>query len=600
MSCDSSFVPDVGETPSESLSERVRTVQKWYKEALSEEQGKPPVLLPGANKVGEDSTLAEVLAAMVRQHPPDWDGMETWDNGIGGYWGATLLGGNPTNASDRGISVVRTLIADVDENGQVLSGQLVEFVAPDLDELQFRDYVVQWISGDLGDPRILVSEYTIGYAHTQAFVYEKDKDPRPVTVQLVERLVVGKIAAGKKRCYITGRWEIEICEPYTGDRPPESEVCVSTEYIELTCVEEEDDDGDDTGGGSNGDDDGDDDDDNSGGFSGRDDDDCSNCDVDLPGGGGDETKKKKLELICPRSVNRGDTAKCTAEVKSDDPNDTGARYTFDWSSSIGASLSTVSVPRSEWEGTATKRAKITVKVESENLSESETVRVRSRTDFALGKLSAPLEYSNVLRINNVGGIYYVNGAYSVLGQAKIIVGPTSESGTGPWNGTFMVGRFPELSPEMYISNDYADPGPTYPPRHNIDAIDEGVCPDAPALDSLAQSYDSVNNACGTTIGFIGMKNALKEHEEDHEDNYNTCLSQTSIFDELEDFVDSDRNTVNMEIKKEWDKFAPAFKAAGSKAKGYAGTSRWFYRSGGAWIYHTSVVEGHGLGRPNCN
>ncbi len=61
---------------------------------------------------------------MVRAYPPDWDQMETWDNGIGGYYAATVLGPATSTPSDPDILVVRTLVADVDENGQIISGRL--------------------------------------------------------------------------------------------------------------------------------------------------------------------------------------------------------------------------------------------------------------------------------------------------------------------------------------------------------------------------------------------------------------------------------------------------------------------------------------------
>ena len=75
---------------------------------------------------------------MVDKHSPDWDRMETWDNGSGGYIGAALLAGGLGTTSDRALSVVRTLVADVDEDGSVLSGYLVEFVSPDVRESQFK------------------------------------------------------------------------------------------------------------------------------------------------------------------------------------------------------------------------------------------------------------------------------------------------------------------------------------------------------------------------------------------------------------------------------------------------------------------------------
>ncbi len=90
--CDSSFVPDVETLPLEEASDRVEAVQDWYESALAKEQSMPPVLPDGAvNKTLNDSTVAAVLASMVRKYPPDWDQTETWSNGSGGYYAATVL-----------------------------------------------------------------------------------------------------------------------------------------------------------------------------------------------------------------------------------------------------------------------------------------------------------------------------------------------------------------------------------------------------------------------------------------------------------------------------------------------------------------------------
>ncbi|MCY4158154.1 MAG: hypothetical protein OXF48_00910 [Bacteroidetes bacterium] len=90
-SCDSSFTPDV------DLSEdKFERVQKWYDATLQEEKEIPPILSIISNKMDSDSTITAVLAAMVRQHPPDWGKMEVWDNGAGGYFAATVLKGHST------------------------------------------------------------------------------------------------------------------------------------------------------------------------------------------------------------------------------------------------------------------------------------------------------------------------------------------------------------------------------------------------------------------------------------------------------------------------------------------------------------------------
>ncbi len=47
--------------------------------------------------------------------------------------------------------MIRTLVADVDSDGQILSGRLVEFVSLGLDASLFRNYVEQWLVADFGE-----------------------------------------------------------------------------------------------------------------------------------------------------------------------------------------------------------------------------------------------------------------------------------------------------------------------------------------------------------------------------------------------------------------------------------------------------------------
>ena len=77
-SCDSSFVLDIGSPEAES--NRIQTVHQWYTTALEKDQKSIPSLPNVSYKVASDSTIPEILAAMVQQHSPDWDQIEIWDN----------------------------------------------------------------------------------------------------------------------------------------------------------------------------------------------------------------------------------------------------------------------------------------------------------------------------------------------------------------------------------------------------------------------------------------------------------------------------------------------------------------------------------------
>ena len=77
--CDSFFALD--SDVSGRHFDRVQVVRSWYESARSQPQ---PVLPGGKNTNIDDSTQAAVLAAMVRQYPPDWDKAVMWPNGGGG------------------------------------------------------------------------------------------------------------------------------------------------------------------------------------------------------------------------------------------------------------------------------------------------------------------------------------------------------------------------------------------------------------------------------------------------------------------------------------------------------------------------------------
>ncbi len=232
-SCDSSFVPDIGSPEEES--KRIRTVKQWYTTALEEGQIFIPSLPNGSyNKIGNDSTVATILAAMVQQHSPDWDQIETWDHATGGYVAATLLEGTATSPNHSGLSVVRTLVADVDRQGQRISGRLVEFIALDLDDSLFRDYVVQWLSGDFGNNRMIVAQYTIGYESIKTTVYAPGQDPKETTMTLTQQPTSGKNDT------ITYCWVSHIDFAYicrVGHDYIYGESCLPfIERLELTCA----------------------------------------------------------------------------------------------------------------------------------------------------------------------------------------------------------------------------------------------------------------------------------------------------------------------------------------------------------------------------
>lgn len=470
---------------------------------------------------------------MVDKHSPNWDQMETWDNGSGGYIGATLLAGGPGGASDPDLSVVRTLVADVDEDGKVLSGYLVEFVSEDAQESQFKEYVGQWLAGDFGNKSMLVAEYTIGYASTSAMFYAPDKPPKPVTMRLEEKLGAGKTAAEIWYCYVTVWYEGGVCVHTDND----GGVCTRERHTETTCVciagcyDDSDggDDGDgcpsggcDTGGGDSGDDDDDSDDDED----------------------EDEEQDVTFSLSCDSSVTRGLTADCKVSLTyAEDVEE--KQHTFNWSSSTGATFSMSDANGSNWKGVATETATITVAVaaEPEDFSAAATISVDPRDKYHAPSMRAEPTHSSKPR-----DLLGVLGWYTPFPDGNLYkpeYGPQPEEGTGPWTGSFVTGAIAGFfESELLVSDDYDERGPTYP-----DA--DSTCSSAPGnLSDTAESYYSVNTHCGTMTGFRAMNAAIVAHEREHEVGFNSCLTNTDAFIDLEAVVGSESDVANG-IRTHW-------------------------------------------------
>ncbi len=535
-----------------------------------------------AGKITEDSTLAAMLDAMVRAYPPDWDHMETWDNGAGGYYAATTLGPETSSPSDPNVSVVRTLVADVDEDGRILSGRLVEFVAPDLYASEFRDYVVQWLSGDFDSMRIVVPEYTIGYASTQAFVYEPGQTPEPVEMELEEWAGMGKTNTERGICWIVKLYDF-FCR--TDDEGVRTDCYRSPTGYRITCV---------CISGC-----GDDDDGGGGGDDGGDDDGCPNgCGDDTGGGDDDDDDDPEdeitFEMACaPQSVPRGGKVSCAAIVTTPEGMDK-QRHQFDWSSSIDSDIrdkaatksETHTNPTSTWSGVATANAKITVLIGEEKFESDVTVTARS--DFAPSdEIKADVKYTDRPRPLGLNGFY----------EPKITSSPAPAEGTGPWGGTYYIAGRAGFSSEIHILNDLLDDGPKY---DFPGGVPDNVCPSAAVLAEEPQSYASVNAHCGTSGGFGTMQSRMLQHERGHEQSFNACLAETTVFTTLEPFVSSDKSKIDEAFKK-WDEFEDDLNEATAYSRGFSGVRSWWFRRDDSWGRGLTVIQPHGSGsRHKCD
>ena len=84
-SCDVVVEPDGDQATS------VKILQQSYASELTVQQEE---LRTGvvAGKIGSDSLTAHVLDAMVRQFPPDWNQVRSWQRLGCGFWAAVPLG----------------------------------------------------------------------------------------------------------------------------------------------------------------------------------------------------------------------------------------------------------------------------------------------------------------------------------------------------------------------------------------------------------------------------------------------------------------------------------------------------------------------------
>lgn len=444
-------------------------------------------------KISEDSTIAAVLAAIVGKHSPDWDQMETWDNGSGGYIGATLLAGDLGTASDPDLSVVRTLVADVDENGRVLSGYLVEFVSATAQESQFKEYVGQWLAGDFGNKPMLVAEYTVGYASTQAFFYAPGKDPRPITMRLMEKSSPGKTEA-TWYCWVSDAWEIEVCDPIHGPNQERQEPnCRGSGHVhvEITCVLRDDD----------------------GGYSGGG---CPECGDTGGSGGGDDDddEANQFALDCPASVTRGVVALCSVTVTNNNEPVAPSGFKYIWSSGLGASES--GYGKNTWGGTATTTTSVSVQVKTENWNQTEQIKVEPRSSFEIGPITSPITYDRAL-----GKL----GNFNMSGQPPITLGIIA--GSGPRKGNYMTGDAPQLSGSITIHGDFDGTAGPYPGAR-------GTCQPASNTLPLKDTLIGVNTRCGTLTELNTYGGQVLAHEQAHQKNVNDRLAGPTGREEIED------------------------------------------------------------------
>ncbi len=524
--CDSFNIADVDSaTDSASLIESVRT----YYEAAIQPNGLDGQI---GGKISGDSIRAAVLAEMVRQYPPDWTQAVTWRDG-NEYHLATILGaGKPSiNPAQDSIAVVRTLVADLNEDGKVTDALLVEFASSDpLDPASFAHYVKQWFTQDYGDNKVLAAEYSLGYEGSQAYLYNpSDSVLTPASLSLEKRRTAGKAAREDGVfCWYSLVEFGEIC----GEHPTTGvEECNARYRWELTCVQM------DSGGGEDG---------GGGGGGGGDD---GNGDSVGTGGGGDDGKdddgedtSDSLYLSCDSSVERGRTAGCTVNAPDDGKGLNPDQLTYDWSSSSGATFTGTGTGGNEWRGTATESVTVSVAVVSQGFSDSQEITVNARSGWGVGQASV-----TSVTYANLGSIL---GRYTVPSIATPTFGDPVAGG-GPWSGRFASGSAPSFSGDIQINDNYGGGSNTY-----RNARRDG-CLSARNQAQEYETYSSINSMCGTTADMNAYEQQIRTHEYGHHNNLNSCFGEAQgvkAMASMEAIVGESAAAVGTALGNEWSSF----------------------------------------------
>lgn len=510
-------------------------------------------------KSSGDSIRAFVLAEMVRQYPPDWTQAVAWPDGRGGMHVVTLIGVDKpaTSFSHDDVSVVRTLMANVNSAGRVTSSRLVEFISSDpLDRSQFQHYAKQWVVGDYDATKILVSEYTLGFGSEKAYLFlSSDSALFSVDISLKEITRRGKTQDEEYWCWVSDYTRGgDVC--FEG-----ADGCQHTPgEIEITCVctsgcEEYD-----IGGGGGGDP-------------------GSPADRRGGGGGGDRKSTVEFDLSCDQAITRGQSGGCSVSA-TQAGEDVTDQYDYQWSASSGATQSS----SSSWNGTATSGITVTVTVSSESWSDSEKISVTPRSGWSVAQFNASWRYESI------PGFY---GQYRTPGRAPTLPAPVA--GTGPWHGDYMTGEPPTVPSEMLIDVNLSPGGPVYP------KADSTTCDSASTNLRHSENFYTVNSYCGSLNTLLSFRAGVVRHERYHEAGLNACLSGPTGRKAMTDMegITGSESDVRRNWKERWERFYHQ-KLDMSGWAGSAVVSPGFvWNYAGRWQFGRLIAAGHGNAQFDC-
>ena len=470
----------------------------------------------------------------------------------------TLIGVDKpaTSFSHDDVSVVRTLMANVNSAGRVTSSRLVEFISSDpLDRSQFQYYAKQWLVSDYDATKMLVSEYTLDFESEKAYLFlSSDSALFSADISLKEITRQGKAQDETYWCwvsdYIRGG---DVC--FEG-----ADGCQHTpgQITEITCIctsgcEEHD-----MGGG--------------GGGSGDGGDPGDPADRGGGGGGGDSKSTVEFDLSCDQAITRRQSGGCSVSAvqAGEDVTD---QYDYQWSASSGATQSS----SSSWNGTATSGITVTVTVSSESWSDSEKISVTPRSGWSVAQFNAPLRYGSMATI------YF--GYYDIPEAPPILPAPVA--GTGPWNGDYMTGNPPTVPATLWINSFFSTGGPVHPGA-------DGTCTSSSTNLRHSENYYAVNSYCGSLNTLLSFRVGIVRHERYHEAGLNACLNSSTgrrAMTDMEGITGSESS-----VKSNWEKRWGEFYREGLWLSGAAGdpvvSNGKIWNYAGQWQFTRLIAGGH--------
>lgn len=118
------------------------------------------------------------LDGLLDRFYPDWDQGEIVRGAEQRTAVVAVLGDDASVSFDDRGYILRTLIVEIDQGGQAISGQIVEFASPVESMVSDpRALTTGWLARAFGEAMVLVAEYDMAYAPKMAYLAVPNSEP---------------------------------------------------------------------------------------------------------------------------------------------------------------------------------------------------------------------------------------------------------------------------------------------------------------------------------------------------------------------------------------------------------------------------------------